>query len=318
MEMNLNTTWPSRGMASNPVLKAGLILFAALAFVLAVSGQARAADCATPDACYNAAAWQKAIADDYSKKAFFAGADAQNNFRAAADWHNKSVAAFLSGDGNAAGWYQAIANDYARKAAASATAANDFAAKAKFTRAAGDANVARALQLTAFFFQGPTAQEEAADAQAAGVEPDTTAVAAGTTAPERCKNPGPRTWEGNGIHFTANPSGFCYRKPSSVTQLTVSISQDVTGAANATILTDGCKQDRSWYNWRGHGPNSGRKVLVTCTWKTRNKIPLIPVSSPFVAKMDCRAALYFHGDGSYGYTKSNKARCGSFRPDIDP
>jgi hypothetical protein len=304
-------------MASNPVFKAGLILFAALAFGLVASGQARAADCMTPDACYDAANWQKAIADDYSKKAFFAGADAQNNFKAAADWHNRSVAAFLSGDGGTAQWDQALANDYARKAAASQTAANNFAAQAKFTRAAAAANVARGMQLTAFFFQGPTAQEEAADAQAAGVDRDTTAVAAKPMPPERCKNPPNRAWAGGGISFTAKPSGFCYRIPTSVTQLTVDISQDISSKSGKVLLKgDGCKQDRSWYNWRGHGSNSGRKVLVTCTWKTMDEVPIAGIPIPVQAKMDCRAALYFHGDGSYGYTQPGKARCGNFRPAV--
>ncbi len=143
--MNLNMTWSSRWMASNPVLRAGLILFAALAFVLAASGQARAADCASAQECLNSAQWVKAVADDYAKKAFFAGADAQNNFKAAADWHNKSIAAFLSGNGSAAQLYQAVANDYARKAAASQKAADNYAAQANFFRAAANTALQRGL-----------------------------------------------------------------------------------------------------------------------------------------------------------------------------
>jgi hypothetical protein len=124
-------------------LRAALVIAVISGFSLAASGTARAAACADLDDCFNAATWQKAIADDYYKKAFFSGVDAQNNFKAAAYWHNRSVGAFLSGDGNAAQWYQALANDYARKAAASAKAANGYLAQAKFTAAAADYNFRR-------------------------------------------------------------------------------------------------------------------------------------------------------------------------------
>ena len=128
------------------LVRGGLLLAVALLISLAASAKAQAA-CADLDDCYNAASWQKAIADDYYKKAFFSGADAQKNFKAAADWHNKSIGAFLSGNGGAAQWYQAVANDYARKAVASAKAADQYLATAKFTAAAADNNFRRYVSI---------------------------------------------------------------------------------------------------------------------------------------------------------------------------
>jgi hypothetical protein len=134
-----------------------------LVISLATSAHAQAA-CADLDECHDAATWQKALADEYYKQAFFSGADAQKNFQAAADWHNKSIGAFLSGDGDAAQWYQAVANDYARKAVASQKAADNYVAMAKAMAAAADYNFRRYISIA----NSPEAGDEAV-ASASGI-----------------------------------------------------------------------------------------------------------------------------------------------------
>jgi hypothetical protein len=122
---------------------AGLVLAAAFVLSLTGAGQARAADCATAQECYNAATWQRAVADDYSNKAAWFREMSRQNFVSAKEWGDKATFAFHAGDATAATWYKAIADDYSSKSVANAKAADDYANRAKFIYAAAEGNVTR-------------------------------------------------------------------------------------------------------------------------------------------------------------------------------
>jgi hypothetical protein len=123
-------------------LQLGLIaFFAALGASLAASAHARASDeCATSTDCFNAAAWQRAVAKDYSDKAAWFRATSKQNFINAYEWNQKATFAFHGGNANAAAVYKAIADDYSRKSVADGKAADDYSSRAAFVNAAAAGN----------------------------------------------------------------------------------------------------------------------------------------------------------------------------------
>jgi hypothetical protein len=269
---------------------------AALIFVFGAIGKAQAAECTSVQDCVNAATWQKAISDDFYKKAFFAGADSKKNFETAADWHNKSVGAFLSGNGSAAQLYQALANDSAQKAAASAKAADSYLAQAKFWAAAAHQSGDRGAFLLALELgPGPSAAEDQADSQEPGEGadfPPGSATAASNH--EYCKNaPNPPTYKDGVFEMTVRPGTFCH-KGYEVTRVDFAREQSLSQFGDLNWHVRGCDDvKRSWAGWRGAGPHSARRLVQTCHWG----------SLPHVVDVDCSVSLYFHFDGSHYYPK---------------
>jgi hypothetical protein len=123
----------------------GLML--AVGCLASLASSAKAADCQTSTDCFNAAQWQRAVANDYSNKAAWFREMSRQNFASAYEWNQKATFAFYAGDGTAATWYKAIADDYSTKAVANAKAADDYANRAKFVNAAADGSFKRGMEL---------------------------------------------------------------------------------------------------------------------------------------------------------------------------
>jgi hypothetical protein len=280
------------------IWRATLLLFVGLLLALAGSAKAKA-DCMTPDACFSAADWQKAVADDSSNKAAWFRAAAAQNFVDAKQWGDKATFAFHAGDATAAAWYKAIADDYAHKAVANSKAADNYAAQAKFIAAAAVGSVKRAAALLAFYNPDSTPQQEAALAQAAGDDPDTLATASTT----HCTDPKNKTWGGwlnGGANIVARPSMLCVRGNS---VLSVKVTYDHHSFFPRSTWfkpTGSCSDERSTYNWRSHGSMSGLKVKVTCTFNITTP-GIGPIPTTDVGYSDCQTALFFHSNGSHWY-----------------
>ena len=285
--MGLGTRW----------LVLGLIAICGTSLVFV--GRAQAADCMTPDACYNAAVWQNAVAKDYFNQGVWFREQSKQYFGLAYEWNQKATFAFHAGDAVAATWYKAIADDYARKSRDNANAADKRFAQAAFTRAAAQGNVQRAFLLTAFFNPSPTAQQESADAQAPGDDLESgvfTAFADG----KRCRDVKNKSWNFVGVKMEVKASDFCYVKPNHVLSAKVSGNNAVIGPQDLDIDAKGCDEEGTWYQWRSRGWDSGRKITVTCRWVLTP--PVIKIS---VSEMVCKARLYLHSDGSAAYQKIN-------------
>ena len=285
------------GPVRNLIRTVALALVGAISMSLTASAKAQA-ECMTPDACYNSAVWQKAVAKDYFNKGVWFREHSKQFFGLAYEWNQKATWYFHAGNATAAAWSKAVADDYSRKSTANARAADDHFARAAFTNTAADGNVRRGMALTAFFNPHPSAQQEANDAQAVGEDPDTTI---GTVGLRRCRNPKNKEWNFAGVKMWIHPYDFCYRKPNEVQGVEVSYGNDVLGAQDVQIDDEECSHEGTWYNWRGRGPFSGRKITVTCRWVAN------PVGIPInVGEMICKARLYVHSDGSAAYQKINE------------
>lgn len=299
----VENTHPLTGGARvhNSLLRVALALIVVFGISLATSARAQAAECMTPEACYNAAAWQNAVAKDFFNQGVWFREHSKQYFGLAAEWNAKAAFYFAAGNATAATWSKAVADDYSKKSVANAKAADERFAQAAFTRAAAEGNVRRGIALTAFFNPGPSAQEEAADAASAGTDPDNTIVPAGTVAPRRCKNPENKDWNFMGVRMWIHPSDLCYRKPREVLGVEVGYGNEVEGAQDVQLDDEECEREGTWYNWKGNGPFSGRKVEVTCRWVANPGA--VPIN---IGELKCKARAYFHADGSYWYGKKPK------------
>lgn len=138
---------PSRSARlSHSVARSGLML--AVAFVLSLTAtttRAEATDCTTANACFTAAQWERAIANDYFQKGVWFREMSRQNFVSAKEWGDKATFAFYAGDATAAQWYKTLADDYSRKSAANAKAADDYFARARFVSVAADNDILRGL-----------------------------------------------------------------------------------------------------------------------------------------------------------------------------
>jgi hypothetical protein len=137
------TTFIGRGRAACATV--ALTLIALFGVSLATSGKAQAADCMTSDACFSAAAWQRAVAKDEFNRGVWFRTMSQQNFVDAKQWGDKATFAFYAGNATAAAWYKGIADDYARKAQDNARAADAAFARAAFISAAADGSFQRGL-----------------------------------------------------------------------------------------------------------------------------------------------------------------------------
>jgi hypothetical protein len=277
-----------------------LAMIAICAAAFAVAGKAQAAECMTPEACYNAAVWQNAVARDYSNKAAWFRATSKQNFIDAKQWSDKAIFAFHAGDAVAATWYKAISDDYARKSINDSKAADDYAARAAFTRTAAAGNVKRAFQLTAFYNPPPTAAQEAADAQRPGDDLESGALSASAGTPP-CRQVKNKDWNFAGIKMWIKPYNFCYQKPNHVIGVSASFDNAIFGPQDLDIDAEGCDREDTPYEWRSRGRDSGLKVTITCRWSYTP--PVIKIRA---GEMECKARLYLHSDGSAAYQKINE------------
>ena len=283
-----------------PILQLGLALIVALGLSLAASAKAQA-ECMTPDACTNSAVWQKAVAKDYFNKGVWFRGASRTDFGQAYEWGQKATFAFHAGDAIAAQWYKGMADAYSLSARRNAKAADDFFSRAAFTSTAADGNVKRAFQLQAFYNPHPSPQEEYADSQAGGENPDPDQHATAASARPPCRDVKNKSWNFAGVKMWVHPYDFCYRKPNNVLSVQVNIGNDVMGLQDIQIDDEECSQEGKWYEWKNRGPYSGRKVTVTCRWVAN--AAGIPIN---VSEMTCKARLYLHSDGSAAYAKRNE------------
>jgi hypothetical protein len=242
-----------------------LIGFAGLALMLVgANAKAEAADCMSFSACNAQASAQRADSQQRHNEAVF--------YRAAA-WSSGA-----KGDSGAAAMYNAAADQKQNESDLLAIAAANSDNRARFFFAAT--------------FDSPAPAGEAlADSQAAGDGADTSGEASIARVREYCKNAANKDYSEFGIHILVRPGTWCH-KGSEVTRVDYSASNDVTGPQALDVIPSGCDPvEREFYNWKGHGPKSGRKLIQNCNFK----------SIPPVSTMHCSVSLYFHSDGSRYY-----------------
>ena len=207
-----------------------------------------------------------------------------------------SAAAFISaskGDSAAATLYLAAAKQKNAEAGLLEYAAANSDNRARFFLAASVPSP-------------PSAAEELVDSQNAGDGADyPESGASAARLHEYCKNAANIEYSSAGIHMILRPGTWCHKGPK-VTRVDFgagSADGDVTGPQALDVHFKTCYPvERDWYNWKGHGSESGRKLTETCVFKT----------VPGIATMYCTASMYFHSDGSRYYQKTEHCRVSLF------
>jgi hypothetical protein len=145
---------------SRRLLRGILLIAAAIAASLTVTARAQADNsCMSAQACYNAATWETAVANDYQNKGVFFRGYSTHYFGLAYEWNQKATFAFYAGDATAATWYKAIADDYSRKSVQNSKAADEHFAQAAHWRGAAQTSVNRARFFSALEDVGPSYPE---------------------------------------------------------------------------------------------------------------------------------------------------------------